>query len=368
MKKVWSNSGENYFPGSNKNTSALLDSGIYIVNYDPRQGFFLTKVEDEFSFPYKVYGLESKFINRVLKTHANTSTNTGILMSGIKGSGKTVTGKILANRIGYPVIVINKNYESDLINFLMNIEQEVTLFFDEYEKVFEKSSSLLTLLDGALSTQYRKFVILTTNSTYIEDSFIQRPGRIRYLKKYSDLEKDVIVEMVDDMLINKEHRDSLINVLNKVEITTVDVVKTLIQEVNIHDQDPEELIKDMNFEFKAPQKVHVYYINNEGKRIRIMSFTGEMFNYINGSIENLEKGDGFSSSYDNAIGRIVDIIGEDYYVELNPKRPLLKVEELDKSLDLETKMGSYYTQKEEEIITIKLQFEKEERKSYKLAF
>lgn len=52
-----------------------------------------------FKFDFKVYGLEQKFINYVMKTYENTTNNPGILLSNLNGIENTTMVKFLANEI-----------------------------------------------------------------------------------------------------------------------------------------------------------------------------------------------------------------------------------------------------------------------------
>ena len=61
--------------------------GIYEVKVS-MTGFYLSKIAEFFTFDYKLYGLNQKFIDYVLKTYENTTGNLGVLLDGIKGTGK----------------------------------------------------------------------------------------------------------------------------------------------------------------------------------------------------------------------------------------------------------------------------------------
>lgn len=222
-----------------------LPVGVYKINANPMTGeLFLTHLQKEFEFPYKVYGVESEFVKRVGKTFKATTGNLGVLMNGVKGTGKTVTAEMICNELGLPVLIVPTAYEN-LPDFINRVQQDVTIFFDEYEKMYNNyDSSILTVMDGVLNNEYRKVFLLTTNNSYINDNLLQRPGRIRYVKEFTDLTLEVIMEIVEDKLIHKELKDKCVDFISKLETITMDIVNSVIEEVNIHEQDP-VLFKDI---------------------------------------------------------------------------------------------------------------------------
>ena len=74
------------------NPNFAVESKIPVGVYDiciTRMGIHLEKISNEFVFPYKIYGLQTNFIDHIIKTYNNTDGNMGILMNGIKGTGKS---------------------------------------------------------------------------------------------------------------------------------------------------------------------------------------------------------------------------------------------------------------------------------------
>lgn len=66
-----------------------LPNKIYNVQQNPKTGeIYLEEFADEFVFGFKVYGLESRFIDHVVTTYEHTESNLGILLNGTKGTGK----------------------------------------------------------------------------------------------------------------------------------------------------------------------------------------------------------------------------------------------------------------------------------------
>lgn len=240
-----------------------LPVGVYLLKVDGFHNFYLTKQSDKFEFPYKVYGVNEPFINRVKKTYDNTTGNLGVLLNGIKSTGKTVTAEKICNTMNMPVIVINHKFEEDLTAYIASIPSDVIIFIDEYEKIFDDySSEVLTIMDGVMNGVSRKIFILTTNKLSINDNMLQRPSRIRYIKTFSDLEIEVIEEIVDDLLEYTQFREQLLNCISELSIITIDIVKSLIQEVNIHEESPE------NF-------MHIFNTKGLDNPVNIIDITGE---------------------------------------------------------------------------------------------
>ncbi len=245
-QRAWSQNSDTFRPVSTMSLTEKLVPGIYIPGAD-MQGYYLTQYHEKYVFPYKVYGVNKSFVERVAKTFVHTTGNLGVLMNGVKGTGKSVTSELICNdfmeQFNMPVILINQRMNG-LIEFLAAIDQDVVVFVDEYEKVFvtedgrANSTEILTLMDGALKSEHRRLFLFTTNNKYIDDNLLERPGRIRYVKEFTDLDKPTIEEIVDDLLENKSLKEECIAYISKLQKITIDIVKAVITEVNIHGQGP----------------------------------------------------------------------------------------------------------------------------------
>lgn len=267
MNNVWSKNGNSYRLSEITDQQETLSAGIYRLEFNATFGFFyLDLVQEKFSFPYKIYGVETDFINRVKKTWQTTRTNMGILLNGLKGTGKTVTAELICNSLEIPVILIQKHHEG-LVTFLNSIQQDIIVFIDEYEKIYNKyDNALLSVMDGAFRTDSRKLFLMTTNELNIERNMLQRPSRVRYIKSYTDLTLDVIMEVVDDKLVHPHLRECTIKMISEMPIITMDLVKAVIEEVNIHEEDP-ALFKDIfNVQGDQSDIYNVYTINDDGSR------------------------------------------------------------------------------------------------------
>jgi hypothetical protein len=196
-------------------------------------------VQSEYKFPPVLYDVDNEFINHAVKTYEETTSNLGILLCGVRGTGKSVTAKQFCNRFvkSMPVVIITQAF-SGIDLFFNDIQQDIAIFVDEYEKVFTQNQGndgkLLTLMDGAISNGHRRIFILTANDMHVNQNLLQRPGRIRYIRKYPDTPLNTVKTIIEDKLLNKEHREDALTFISGMEIITIDIMCSLIEEANIH--------------------------------------------------------------------------------------------------------------------------------------
>ena len=269
MERVsWIQNGSNYkrVEGNVSNVDTV-PKGIYNVGLS-MTGWYLERTADEFVFNYKVYGLQSKFMQHVLTAFKNTKGNFGILLNGTKGTGKSVTAKVLANKFNLPVIVVKSFGENNtqLIEFLASFNFDCVFFFDEFEKNFsDKDSSILQIMDGVYTSEYRRIFLLTTNETNINDNLISRPSRLRYIHEFSNLEPEIIREYLNDTLNDKSHIEDIIDFVDTLQISTIDILKSIVEEINIFGFD--KFMEDKSF-FNIKTAAYTYrtkriYLRND---------------------------------------------------------------------------------------------------------
>lgn len=254
-KQIWLQDGNVFSQGSATTVSHPegLPKGIYEVKVS-MTGFYLSKIAESFTFDYKLYGLNQKFIDYVLKTYENTTGNLGVLLDGIKGTGKTVVAKELCNRLQLPVILVQSmgvDTNSKLIKYLStSIDFDCIFFFDEYEKEFKSSSDVLSFMDGTYNSIYRKVFLLTTNELNVDPNLLGRPSRIRYKKSFSNLSEEVTREILNDILEDKTAIEKVIELTHSMNIITIDLIKAIATEINIHGVEALPNIKEtFNIEF-----------------------------------------------------------------------------------------------------------------------
>ena len=241
-------------------THNTLPVGNYMLKRDPRSGEFYLVQKEAFVMPSKVYG-DHSIVDRWLKSwQHNSSKNLGILLAGLKGTGKTITSQKFCIEANMPVILIGEPFEgTEFVDFITDPKLgECIIFIDEFEKVYNRDNQydLLSLMDGNFSTKL--VFLLTVNEERISEYLINRLNRIKYRKSYGDLDFDIIDEVIDDMLINKDHRESIYTFFEKVNMRTFDLLTNLIKEMNLFGEDAIECGKHLNLK---PE--HKYYTVTE---------------------------------------------------------------------------------------------------------
>lgn len=261
-KYVWFKTGQ-VCKKTENNFSILhgeLPKGVYRPVCNKLGEWSLECLSDEFVFNFKMYNIEDKFINHVLKTWNNTSKNLGIMLTGVKGTGKSIIGKQLANAVNLPVILVEcpeKGDPAPVMDYLKTIDFECVFFFDEYEKGFKDGNEILTLMDGMYSDLSRKLFILTTNNMYINNNLISRPSRIRYFKKFGNLSSDFILSYLNDALNDKSRTKEILNFVTQLKNCTIDILKAIVEEINLHNCDVKTVQEYMNLT-KETVKFNVY--------------------------------------------------------------------------------------------------------------
>lgn len=237
-----------------------LENNIYSVQKN-MFGYYLQKEED-FKFPSKIYDVEKPFRDIVLKRFTEGDKNLGVLLSGTKGQGKSLTAKLLCKESNIPVILLTSAFEYDVFDFLRTIEQEYVLFVDEFEKLYPKGeiryddndnklntknqqNMWLPVMDGGIQFPNKVLFIFTVNDD-VSEYLINRPSRIRYNKKYDKLDKSLFNLIVEDKLENKEYVSDL-EACVSLENLNIDTLISIIEDVNMLKQAPSTFMSFFNY-------------------------------------------------------------------------------------------------------------------------
>ena len=228
-----------------------LPVGHYTVKFDKMAGCFYLEAIEGFEIKGKIYGDTKRQADRILNTFNDRTASTGIMLTGEKGSGKTLLAKMLSlegGKQGIPTIVINQPWCGEEFNgFMQMIEQPTIILFDEFEKVYDRDDQekMLTLLDGVYPS--KKLFVLTCNDKWrVNEHMRNRPGRIYYMMEYKGLEQDFIIEYCDDNLKNKDHIPSVCRIATLFDQFNFDMLKAMVEEMNRYGESPQQVMKMLN--------------------------------------------------------------------------------------------------------------------------
>lgn len=270
---VWQHTGDSYYPSNTAAQAKSLPPAIYRF-VQTQTGWFLEKTSDRYTFPYKIYGTSDKITNRIKAAWSKLPSNFGILLNGLKGTGKTITAQQIVNwAIDSGIAVLNVSQPIPLADIMTHIEQPLLVLFDEFEKTHDETRSagcqqeLLTAIDGVARNEYRRMFLFTTNTKKVNENFIDRPSRIRYCWEFGRMGPDLIEMVIDDLLDKSlaHFKAGIIGYLNSREVLTMDVVKTVITECNIFREPPADFAEVMNLTEKEPAGYTLEIVESDGR-------------------------------------------------------------------------------------------------------
>lgn len=248
-----------------------LEPGNYLLKRNSfTEEYYLLPMAD-FQIPKKIYGNYSEDIARWKKSWENNpDKNLGVLLSGIKGSGKTILCKQFCKEINIPIIIISESYnDSEFLAFMSNpCLSNSVVFIDEYDKLVNRNNGifqemLLSLMDGNFNNRML-FLITVNNEDCISNYMYNRLNRIKYCKNFENLDTAIVNEVIKDSLINKDHSDSIHVFFAQLGIITYDLLINIINECNLFDRDALYCGKFLNL--KSEERYYnLYEIANDDK-------------------------------------------------------------------------------------------------------
>ena len=272
-----------------------LPAHNYVIKIDPMSQELFLEIIDNFNVPSKVYGTTLKDADRILSTFNSRPSSTGVLLTGEKGSGKTLLAKYasyIAQAQGVPTIVINTPLCGEKFNtFIQSIDQPAIILFDEFEKTYdqEEQEQVLTLLDGVFNS--KKLFLITCNDQWKIDSHMRnRPGRIFYLLDFKGLTIEFVREYCEDRLYNKQYIDQVCKVALTFDQFNFDMLQALVEEMNRYNESPFESLRMLNTkpEFGGSQKftINFFYGDREvdPARLQRTNWTGNPFSLVEDSL------------------------------------------------------------------------------------
>lgn len=237
-----------------------LENGmVYVPEIDRYTDEIHFNVAPNITLPEKLYTTaeDDKFVNKVIDRYSLTVEGTiGVMLSGLKGSGKTIMMKRIALQSNLPIILIDKSfYPKDLISLFNKLsDTEVCILMDEIDKLGERYDDdyLLKVLDG-INTSGKKLMVFTCNDNENVNEYLKdRCSRIRYWREYGEMPASMIQAVLEDKLDDKSKVKPLTDFIQEtLSCASFDNISSFADEVNTYPNDTfEELFKDMNLSEK----------------------------------------------------------------------------------------------------------------------
>lgn len=243
--------------GDDLKTFDKLPAYTYTVKFSKDSGWFLERHANIEIKETKIYGSHDMKVEKAIDAFYEFNKNLGIILSGNKGTGKSLFAKqfsIKAIEYGIPVIIVD-TYIPGIANYLESIKQEAVILFDEFDKTFgdvkspdgmaDPQTELLTLFDG-LGTGKKCFVITCNDVRGINDYFINRPGRCHYHLRFGYPNNEEVTEYLKDKLKEKyyDQINAVVEFSNRIDLN-YDCLSAIAFELN-HGIAFKEAIKDLN--------------------------------------------------------------------------------------------------------------------------
>ena len=207
--KVVESASNLFLYGDDMKAYDKIPAGTYDIHCSEMTGFYLSRRPD-MVINEKVYGVQSGKVAKVLNSFKVFNRNLGVILSGNKGIGKSLTAKMIAIEAvkqGYPVILANR-YIGGIANFIESIDQEVMILFDEFDKTFKArdnespQDTMLSLFDGT-SAGKKLFVVTCNQLNGLNDYLVNRPGRFHYHFRFDYPGADEVETYLKDKLEEK---------------------------------------------------------------------------------------------------------------------------------------------------------------------
>jgi hypothetical protein len=214
---------------------------VYRIDYNPRTGAIeLVKDRPRFDLPTKCYGKVESYKTTIVDHFSKTTGATGVMLTGIKGSGKSLTAELIANTFivkDYPVFIIDRKIPAELILTVARIASPCMFYFDEFGKIYHEShttentsSEQDSLLPLFSDTSLKKVMFVVTGNSYNEFSnyIINRPGRFFFSINFDKADEEIITEICNDFKIIPSITRLLIGYSDLMTDVSIDIIRAAV--------------------------------------------------------------------------------------------------------------------------------------------
>lgn len=248
--------------------SEVLPAGHYKLSLTPK-GSVIFSPTAPFKLPSKLYGSMDARWDKVMRAYKNQpNKNTGVLLTGRAGSGKSLLGQYGANRFVLDVeggVVLMPEHAIPgpiLSDIIARIPNPVLFFGDEFEKMhsLDVQNTLLTTFDGGTTTGVL-FVMTANDLDRVVPYFLDRPGRFLFHWPYFGLDDDFITGYAQDNLNNKDHVQELLRLSYRINDMSFDILRAIVGSCNLENISPEEAVEDLNVTVSTLQENDHWHVS-----------------------------------------------------------------------------------------------------------
>ena len=234
----------------------LINGKVYNLKFDRFSVGAFFEEDGALNLPKKVYTTKDDdlFIKRVNTYFEKTNKlSTGVMLSGVKGTGKTVMAKVIAKNSGLPIIVVDEDFPTSRINdFFRKFSTPVVVIFDEVDKHWD-TEDLLGWLDG-VQTNAKKLVLFTCNNEDRVNEYLQdRCSRVRYKRHFEPNDNArFLKEILKDKGVAKDEIEATYKfIIDNFKLLSIDNILSFIDEkMSFPGLSNETILKDMNITSK----------------------------------------------------------------------------------------------------------------------
>lgn len=205
--------------------------------------FYLIDEQEKFALPEKIFNWNFHDYNYILHSIKASSGNIGVILNGVKGTGKTLMLKRLCNELDMPVIKVDAMPTTDKTKEMMRwidnkIKVSAIYVFDEFEKKFDQNSQkeMLSFFDGTSDATIKRVFLITSNQFNIDPNFISRPGRIRYTLTFDNIkDSKMVIEYFNYELpgLEQAQLDWIVKYVKSKECCTFDIFSKIAEEIRL---------------------------------------------------------------------------------------------------------------------------------------
>jgi len=225
------------------------------------EGPRLFKGRTKFDIPKDPLGDHNTIRDLIISDYNSTTSPVGVILVGLKGSGKTMLSEDLCNLVidsGRCILNITTPLSGSLISTIINLLGPCAVMFDEFGKVYSESEERNSVLTLFSDSEKRNILFIVTANSEREfvDAMLNRPGRFKYRINYDGIKEATIIEA----LANPKHSPELVEYLrmySQYHAISFDML-LLMKKLLAKCVTPADFVNKIEF-YNLPAKVNVRY-------------------------------------------------------------------------------------------------------------